>query len=123
MQKFIWIVLFFIILNSCSKNEEVKLVTEPAAETLNAKFSIVANDPLNIFESQTIRFVNESTGYNLCSWQFGNNTKSPEINPEKSYPYHGVYTVTLTVYDDKGNRSTYTKDVSILCNFGAGITH
>jgi len=122
MRKLIFVFFSAVLLSSCSKKKDITVINEQLP-SLDAKFSIVVNDPVNIFEQQSIRFVNESTGYNLCSWQFGNNTKSQEVNPERSYPYHGIYTVTLTVFDDKGNRSAYSKDLSILCNFGGGVTH
>jgi PKD repeat protein len=124
------IICSFLVLTSCKKATE-QLQPENNSlsgntnnnsnQALDAKFSITTSDPLNIFENQSIRFNNLSTGFTSCVWEFGNATKSQQANPEISYPIHGFYTVKLTVFDGKGNKKIITQDVSILCLFYNGV--
>lgn len=123
-------VLFFaaLLFNSSCKKECIAAIAEDAAETnvneikpLEAKFTITVSDANNIFENQSIKFNNLSTGYTTLVWEFGNSTKSRLVSPEITYPIHGYYSVKLIVFDDKGNRSESVQDISILCNFGGGV--
>lgn len=100
----------------CSCTKSLPQVEEP----LQAKFSVEVPDANNIFENQTLRFKNESTGYTSCHWDFGNQVKSRVNEPDHFYGMHGYYTVTLTVWNDKGERATTEQPVSILCNFTGG---
>jgi PKD repeat protein len=121
--------LCFLLLASCSKKDTICEAQSTAPETLSAKFNFTVSDPNNIYENQVIKLENLSTKVDHCVWEFGNATKSQALNPELSYPYHGFYTVKLTVFDKDGNRATATQDFSILCNFaggnhsGTGSTH
>jgi hypothetical protein len=116
------------MLASCKKSTEglqskTENVKPPETEALSAKFSITVQDPINIFENQSIKFNNASTGFKTCVWEFGNTTKTQQKEPTMSYPMHGYYTVQLTVFDDKGNSAGTTQDISILCLFANGSTH
>jgi PKD repeat protein len=96
----------------------------PASLPLQAKFSISVRDTNNIFEQQNIRFLNESTGFKHCLWEFGKSFRTTVLQPDTTYSMHGIYTVKLTVFDELGNQSVAKKDISILCNFsGGGSTH
>ncbi|MFT3911571.1 MAG: PKD domain-containing protein [Ferruginibacter sp.] len=96
-------------------------VTAPVVVSLTAKFTFTVQDPTNIFENQSIKFNNLSTGAASCVWEFGNATKSHDMEPTMSYPMHGWYTVKLTVYDGKGNQQITTQDISILCLFANAV--
>lgn len=100
-------------------SQAVAATTTPVP--LTAKFTYMVQDPTNIFENQSIKFNNLSTGASTWVWEFGNATKSHDLQPTISYPWHGYYTVTLTVWDDKGNKQSYSQDISILCLFANGI--
>lgn len=106
--------VFFII--SCQKGEEGIVQTEP----LKASFDITVADSNNIFENQTIRFNNQSTGYVRCRWELGNKIQSTQVSPVHQYAMHGYYSVRLTVWNTAGESATCSRDLPILCNFSSG---
>lgn len=116
---------------SCKKNTELvksqetnnaQAAQQPVtAAPLTAKFTVTVDNPTSIYENQSIQLNNQSTGAAGYSWDFGNDVKSTDKQPTISYPMHGYYTVTLTVWDAKGNTQKYTQDISILCLFANGI--
>ena len=95
--------------------------TSTSTQRLVARFSYSAPDPINIFEYQPVTFTNESMGAVSCVWEFGNAKKSSDKDPVISYPWHGYYTVKLTVFDAHGNSQSVTHDVSILCLYANGV--
>ena len=101
--------------------ETVKPQATATDATLSARFSFETSDPISIFENQSIKFINLSSGYKTCVWEFGNTTKTQDKQPTISYPMHGYHTVKLTVIDDKGNKKTTTQDISILCLYYNGV--
>ncbi len=112
------------ILSACNKKDQVgdrNCDQQQAPSKLEAKFSFTVNDPNNIFENQTIQLKNESTGYEYCVWELGNSQKVHTANANISYPYHGFYTVKLTVFDKNGQSQSFSNDFSILCNFANGV--
>ena len=57
----------------------------------------------------TVDFVDKSTSTNMIVsrlWEFGDGETSTETNPSHTYTRAGVYDVSLTVTDDKGNTDT-----------------
>src|SRR5690606_23075714 len=55
----------------------------------------------------SVSFTNTSTGNNLkYEWVFGNGNKSVLKDPSAIYYTDGNYTVSLTVTDDAGKKST-----------------
>jgi len=62
----------------------------------------------------TVNFTNTSTGpYNSVMWDFGDGEKSSLINPSHKFINDGVYTVTLTIYDELSGTSQYTTTISV----------
>ncbi|MEO6668528.1 MAG: PKD domain-containing protein [Ferruginibacter sp.] len=128
---FVLLLSSLFILASCKKAKEdirpadnnVLGTQSPTATAvpLTAKFTYTVQDPINIFENQAIKFSNQSTGASTWVWEFGNSTKSHDLEPAMSYPIHGYYTVTLSVWDDKGNKQSYSQDISVLCLFANGV--
>ena len=57
-------------------------------------------------ELRTVAFTNISNDATSYSWDFGNGTGSTQIDPIVTFE-NGIYTVTLTAYDGKGNSDTY----------------
>lgn len=68
------------------------------------------------FKLTTFNFTDQT--YRLQSWQdifwewdFGDGTKSTEQNPSHAYDHPGLYTVTLSVRNNYGERTLVSKDV------------
>lgn len=65
-----------------------------------------------------VTFTNTSTDYVSSQWNFGDNTAwSNNTNPTHTYLADGVYTVTLTVFNDCGS-ITINQEVTVL---GTGV--
>lgn len=76
---------------------------QPSAKPVAAfTFTSPATDP------STVQFQNTSTGANSFAWDFGDGTRSRDASPRKSYPGHGMYTVTLIATDTLTRRSDTT---------------
>ncbi|MBN2074533.1 MAG: PKD domain-containing protein [Dehalococcoidales bacterium] len=91
--------------------EQSKLSVEFTAETRNVE------------EGQKIRFYPVTAGgfspYSYA-WEFGDGEKSQEEQPVHAYKKEGVYKVTLTVTDDRGNTDTYERSDYIIVTEKAG---
>jgi PKD repeat protein len=62
-----------------------------------------------------VHFNDRSTGnINRWEWNFGDGTTSNEQNPTHTYDKYGVYSVSLTVYDDDGNDIEHKQDYMIV---------
>jgi len=66
----------------------------------------------NIEEYEEVTFVNNSTGAESYSWDFGDNKTSLLENPTHKYYDTGTYTITLTV-TACNKTDTYTKTITI----------
>ncbi len=66
----------------------------------------------------TVFFIDESTdpdGYIVSwGWDFGDGETSTQQHPVHSYAHSGVYTVTLTVAEESGNRESISKNITVL---------
>lgn len=87
----------------------------------NAKFNIDVADIHNIFETTPVKLVATGTGIVKYTWTLGDGRRANANNLSVIYPYHGYYTVTLTVEDANGKTDSETKSFSVLCNFGGGL--
>ena len=74
-----------------------------AAPTAGFTFAVAGYD---------VTFTNSSTGATSYLWTFGDTGTSTETNPLHTYAANGVYTVTLTVYNDCG-QDVYSTQVTI----------
>ena len=87
----------------------------PFIVTINPKpvaaFTI-SNSALNINEE--ISFVNTSTGATSYQWSFGDNTRSVEKDPKKTYTLIRNYTVTLKVINEFGCESSVSQEISVI---------
>jgi parallel beta-helix repeat protein len=73
--------------------------------------------PLNPTTSDVIQFTDTSfdpDGYIVAwHWDFGDGNTSDLRNPTHQYARNGTYTVTLTVIDNDGHRSTVSMDIVV----------
>lgn len=106
------IILLSVVLgfSACKKAENIKAGPQASFSTN----IVLGSEPK---ESEAIQLNNTSSGENTYLWDFGNGTTSTEKNPSVSYKIHGTYTVTLTVTNSEGLRSTTSLEVTILCRF------
>ena len=69
----------------------------------------IGNAPLDV------AFTNTSSGpFVRVEWDFGDGSKSTEINPTHVYTTDGPVTVSLTIYDESGDSTTVTKSITVL---------
>ncbi len=66
----------------------------------------------------TVAFTNQSTPFQSNtivgqSWDFGNGQTSTTLQPNVSFPSHGVFTVQLTVTDNTGCEATLSQNITI----------
>lgn len=78
--------------------------------TVKSFFS-VGNTELKM--NEPIQFKNESENGESYSWDFGDETKSTESNPTKTYSKAGTYTVKLKVVG-AGGTGNYSRDLAII---------
>jgi len=93
---YLLMILVSIFLASCEEEE-----TYPP---LSANFTI--EDLSQLAQGVKVRFINKSTPFDSCVWDFGNGMVSREINPEIAFPKSGGYVVMLYIYQGK-RRSDY----------------
>lgn len=104
MRLFYWFVGIVLLATSCQK--DYQLGTPPTVE--DATFSFAPTDT----NANVIQLTATNPNV-LCMWDFGNGTKAEGSKVLASYPYAGVYTVKLTVFNKGGSRSS-TQQVTIL---------
>ncbi|MCX7912762.1 MAG: DUF4349 domain-containing protein [Dehalococcoidales bacterium] len=78
-------------------------------------------------EGQAIRFeANVSGGFTpyTYEWDFGDGTKGTEANPVHTYRAKGIFTVSLTVKDDKGHTASMVREnyITVISGWEAGNT-
>ena len=101
--KVILSIFSILILISCHKNSQ--LGNPPTQQ--DASFTYAASD------TNTNVIVLTSNNPNiLCMWDFGNGIKKQGNTVVASYPYAGTYTITLTVFNKGGSKSS-TQDIII----------
>ena len=97
----IGIVFLSLVLFSCEDNDSgVDFVG------LEARF-------LTEVSQRSVTFNNISSEATSFEWDFGDDTTSTLVNPEKTYEADGTYTVTLTATNDEGETSTFTDTINI----------
>lgn len=85
-------------------------------EPFNGNFKIEVPDINNIFENQPVKLVSKSLDVVSYVWKI-NDLKLTDARPVLTFPWHGLYHITLIVTDKDGNTSTSSQDITILCNF------
>ncbi len=86
----------------------VSLITEVNScyDTLTMDSIVYVDSPLALFyqtqnclDYNEIKFFNESVNLDSCVWDFGDGSFSNLINPIHNYAAYGLYSVTLSVYN------------------------
>ena len=118
-------ILSMVLLTSCSKNQTDASadISSPAVvdKPVIAGFT-VANATGELKERTTVQFKNTSENAVSYKWDFGNGRVYTDKEPEYLNPSCGIYNVTLTATDAKGNTSVVNKQVEISCIF-ANMPH
>ena len=86
-----------IVLTSCHKDPQLG---NPPSEQ-DASFTYAASDT-----NSNVIVLNSVNQEILCMWDFGNGIKKKGNNVVASYPYAGTYTITLTVFNKGGSKSS-----------------
>ncbi len=69
----------------------------------------------------TVNFINNSTGSQSYSWNFGNGATSTQANPSYTYTLAGTYTVTLVATGCGGSQTNQTTQVITVGTSGAPL--
>ena len=97
---FAFTILALVFIAGCKKD----------SEATSAAFSFSGDGK---YAPDTVKFTNSSTGAISYTWDFGDNTKSFDLNPTHVYAHGGTYNIKLTA-NGAGGTSTVTKTVTIL---------
>lgn len=76
-------------------------VVSVSSASTNAAFSAT-----NVPCGTPVNFINTSTNYTSCYWDFGDGNFSTQTSPSYTYAGSGSYTVTLVAYGSCGNDTT-----------------
>jgi len=101
--KVILSIFSILILISCHKNSQ--LGNPPTQQ--DASFTYAASDT-----NANVIVLTSNNPNILCMWDFGNGIKKQGNTVVASYPYAGTYTITLTVFNKGGSKSS-TQDIII----------
>ncbi len=97
MKKIFFILLIFLTISGIT-------VAQPSAS-----FSVDGN----FCTGDTLAFINNSSGYTIAHWNFGDNTDTWIDNPQHIYDSAGTYTIVLTVFDSNGDSSSTNQSITI----------
>lgn len=101
------LLLMLIVAAGCEKS---KYNFEDLAPTVISYYTITSTG----FEmDDEIQFKNDSKNAETYTWDFGDGTKSTELNPKKVYATPGVYMVALKAIGP-GGTGNYSKQVTII---------
>lgn len=106
--------------NSLSLNQYDGMGLTDVPESLATASFLIENQNGTVTEELQLVIENTSTNAVSYKWDFGNGDTAEGASPEYAFPYHGFYTVTLTVTDEKGMESSASQDLMVLCIFGGG---
>ena len=104
---------------SAISNSEALFLQQVASSTVLDSMSV-----WNIFQAKfdyiingkTIEFINKSSNYEACTWDFGDGSQSNDINPVHTYQQNGLYDVVLTV---QANSACLSESYSIQFNINS----
>jgi PKD repeat protein len=98
MKNALFLFLTIVAIASC-RRPDPQMGPPPSDE--DATFSFAPSDT----NANVIVFTSTNPNI-LCNWDFGNGIKKQGNIVSSSYPYAGDYTVTLTVFNDGGSKSS-----------------
>lgn len=120
MKKYLLSLLMVSLFFSCSKedvNVEAPIVQEEQTPLVaNFRFELET-----INEKEDLKIENLSSGALEYTWDFGNDQIFSDEIPDFKYLTHGIYDVTLSVKNSKGEVDSVVKTINVLCQFGGGI--
>ena len=100
--KFIIPILLLFTMNSCRRDK--------TPDYVNACFTITGGVH---YVNEPVYFVNCSQFATSYDWSFGDGFTSNQEHPSYIYTEAGTYQVTMTAYDQYGNRESFTDAVTI----------
>ena len=83
----------------------------PPAVTISAS-KLTGSAPLPVSFTSTVDDADSDTPFTYA-WSFGDTTTSTVANPSKTYTTPGKYTVSLTVTDARGAKTTKTLEINV----------
>lgn len=80
------------------------------------KAGFTINNPVQYLATNSFAFVDTSANVNSRLWNFGNNTTSATLNPNRTYAASGIYNVKLRITTNRGCSDSITKEVKVYPN-------
>ncbi|MFZ6050490.1 gliding motility-associated C-terminal domain-containing protein [Halocola ammonii] len=94
--------------NACDNTE----VAEAEIEILDALQADISNESVEACGEINVDFENLSNGQTY-EWDFGDGATSDEVNPSHNFTGPGIFSVTLTAFNDETCNSTDTDTITI----------
>ena len=70
-------------------------------------------DEIGNFAPSKFVFYNTSTNYKTCLWDFGDGESSTLNHPDHVFKTGGIYNVSLTATNSKGQKSVISKTITV----------
>ena len=102
--------VFVLTFLGCTKSDMDKLPQVKSA------FTYTQNP-----DTGTVTFINVSEGARTYIWDFGDGTKSEEIDPIKTYESSGTYKVTLVASNQAGASNTFEDELVVSLKRGVSL--
>jgi subtilisin family serine protease len=107
----------FYVAGADSVFESQRMAVSVKVFTIQANFANAARfkkDTLIFPDDSTMNFTDKSTNAIKWKWDFGDGGTSTLQNPSHTYKVLGTYTITLTVENSIGCKSTFSKKIKVL---------
>lgn len=121
MKKIVMICMIAATFGSCKKADDSLPASANAVDAKKPVAGFKINNLINgsfVTEGKNLKIENLSQNAVSYMWDFGNGLQFNSTAPGKVYyvPCGGTYTISLTAYNSAGEKSVYTKNITVLCS-------
>lgn len=109
------------IFSSCKKADNTQAAPLNSGDAIKPSAEFKINNLVDgqyITEGKNLKLENLSKNAVSYSWDFGNGVLKTIKTPGNAYylPCGGTYTISLTATNNAGDKSVFTKEVTVLCS-------